>query len=135
LPKQANFCLDTIKNCTDPLTFTNLFTYKYHQHINPEKFDTIENFFSYLDSTPFIKSLKHPSLLISAKTDPISKPSLIPWEEISQNENIVYAYTPRGGHLEYMTGWERTRWYKKTMVDFINSINEYDDSTEKSVKA
>lgn len=63
--------------------------------------------------------------MISSRTDPITKFDYIPWDEISKNENIVYAYTPRGGHLEYLTGWERTRWYKKTMVDFVNSVNEY----------
>lgn len=64
--------------------------------------------------------------MISARDDPISSRETIPWEEIKKNQNIIYAYTPRGGHLEFLTGTGRTRWYRKVMVDFINAIEEWD---------
>jgi len=64
--------------------------------------------------------------MISARDDPISSRDIIPWDEIKKNPNIIYAYTPRGGHLDFLTGMRRTRWYRKAMVDFINSVEQWD---------
>ena len=70
--------------------------------------------------------------MISSKTDPISKPKDIPWEEIKSNPNIIYVYTPRGAHLEFMVGRNRKRWYKPVMSKFLNMIDDY--SNEENIQ-
>ena len=58
----------------------------------------------FLISQEEIKSLKYPTLLMTAKDDPIVCYESIPIETISQNKIIQLLVTEKGGHLCWFKG-------------------------------
>lgn len=78
------------------------------------------------DLKGYLSKLEVPCLMISSKDDPISRRDLIPWEEIKKNSRLIYAYTPRGGHLTFSVGWQRERWYKSVMNDFFENLDFFE---------
>lgn len=106
--------LDTINN---PYDFTEHFSLK----VTPES-RTVKDFYEHMNCVPLIKDIKVPTLMIMAKNDPTSRHDMIPWKDILNNDNILYAYTPRGAHLEYLVEARRRKWFCQPMIEFLEAI-------------
>lgn len=120
---------DIVENCTSPMVFTKEFGYKINKFHYPDKITTLDSYFDTMDCKESLSKLNIPTMMISAKNDPISRPDIIPWDKIAENENIVYVYTPRGAHLEFMINHGRNRWYKKVMTKFLNVVEDLGDGS------
>lgn len=116
-----------VDGSTNPMTFVKEFGYKINKFQYPEKITDLESYFSLMDCTEDLTKLKIPTMMVSAKNDPIHSPKDMPWEQIESNENIIYVYTPRGAHLEFMVGIQRNRWYKPVMTKFLNYVDDMRD--------
>ena len=55
-----------------------------------------------------IDGVSVPTLILRARDDPISVHKGIPFENIANNDNIVYAETGTGSHLCWVTGFVPT---------------------------
>jgi hypothetical protein len=132
LVKEKGIDIDwnVVDGASNPMTFTKEFGFKINQFQYPDTITDYESYFEKLECTSSIPKLKIPTMLISAKNDPIHTPDIMPWAEIEGNDNVIYVHTPRGAHLEFMVNQGRNRWYKKVMTRFLNVV---DDLGEESV--
>lgn len=120
------FFLEFLNNYPKPIEYTHDFLYKIQKALYPEKYKNFEDFCKTHESTPYIKNLDIPTLMISSRNDCTLREDLIPWEEIEKNKNVFYVYTHKGGHLEFFTGLNRERWYKRIMSKFLNCVEEFE---------
>lgn len=77
-----------------------------------------------------VDKLDIPTLMISARNDPTNRHDLIPWDKIRKNPNIIYIYTQKGGHLEFMSDLFRNRWYKFPMSQFLFNLDKMHKNNE-----
>ena len=57
-----------------------------------------------------LKDINKPSLFLSNFEDPICVKENIPIDLLYKNDNIITLITNRGGHNEYLSGWDRQWW-------------------------
>ena len=55
--------------------------------------------------------------------DPCIKPTLYPYKEFENNDNILVAMTNRGGHCGHLTGNVRPyQWHPKFFMEFLDFV-------------
>jgi len=113
-----------VKSSKNPIEFTNNFS------LLAYNYDSAESFYAKMNCSDAVSKIKVPTLMISAKNDPSNRHDLIPWDNIKANSNIIYLYTPRGGHLEFMSDFYMNRWYKAPMGQFLNAVENYNRNIE-----
>lgn len=104
------------------MVYSQEFSYKVYKAMNGSEI-SFKEFMSKTDLRNALKKLEVPCFMVSSKDDPISRSDLIPWNDIRSNSNLIYAYTPKGGHLTFSVGWKRERWYKKIMNEFFENLD------------
>ena len=129
--EKFNF-LEFLESCRNPRKYCEEF-YKIYKFQDTKKFPNFETYMGYIDAYNSVASLKIPTLLISAKNDPMSHIDFIPWEHIESNENIIYAYTPHGGHLDFMVGPHRDRWFPPVVKKFFSALDSFEASEQPDV--
>lgn len=64
------------------------------------------------------------TLLMISKDDPIVSYNAMPHDAISENKNIKFVTTEKGGHLCWFEGIIPKRWYPKPVLNYIRSLRE-----------
>ncbi|KAF0741326.1 hypothetical protein Ae201684_003438 [Aphanomyces euteiches] len=79
-------------------------------------------------SNQYLKHIKIPLLLLTAKDDPICIHMATPYDDVAANPNIILAVTDTGGHLGFFSGNSFLKapdmWSSNVMVEFCNAIDE-----------
>lgn len=83
----------------------------------------VEHYYTEASSSQWLKHIRIPTLVLSAKDDPICPISGLPVDDILQNPSLIAIQTLEGGHVSYLQGWwPRTYSYDNTVVvDFIKA--------------
>lgn len=63
-----------------PMTFTREFGFKTDQFEHKNRFKDFDDYLSHMDCKEALTKLQVPTMLVSAKNDPIHTPDIIPWE-------------------------------------------------------
>lgn len=116
----------------NPETYMNEFYFKIHNELNPKAFPDKDSLYNKIDATEALKDVNIPTLIISARNDPMRRE--MPVEEIQANENLILVEAPRGGHMEYMVNYGRQRWYKRVMSKFLNAVYDFEDISNVSTE-
>lgn len=77
-----------------------------------------------MDARESLKGMKIPTLMIVSNNDPIVNNAEYPVNTFYSNPNLMLVRTPRGGHLEFMTGITRKRWYKEVIAQYLHALEE-----------
>lgn len=109
---ELKLIVDHVRKSSNPIEYSERFTMKCF----PEKGDTAKEYIANLECVDHLQRVSVPTMMISAKNDPTSNFSMMPWDLMKANSNIVHIYTPLGGHLEFMCDMYRNRWYKYPMT-------------------
>lgn len=74
-----------------------------------------------------LKDLDIPTLMITSANDPTIDQSNYPIDTVISKDNLIYVKTPRGAHVEFMTGARRKRWCNQAMVDYFDIIESLEE--------
>lgn len=77
--KKIDVNWDLVNNATDPMTFTREFGFKTEQFEHKNRFRDFDDYLSHMDCKEALTKVKVPTMLVSAKNDPIHTPEIIPW--------------------------------------------------------
>ncbi|KAJ8323450.1 hypothetical protein QVD99_005160 [Batrachochytrium dendrobatidis] len=97
-------------------------------------YHTAEDYYRDASSAQYVPSIAIPTLMLSAKDDPVSSSELWPWRECLYNPHVILATTSRGGHLGWFEAkWSNVlsparRWFAKPVGEFISCIFKADIS-------
>lgn len=64
-------------------------------------YSTLDDYYFRSSAIHKIPNIKVPTMFISSKNDPVLGKGVIDIETLSENPNILYGITERGGHLAY----------------------------------
>ena len=119
---------DRVKKCTTPECVGRNFRYPvYIQTRGIEKSElSFEEYIARSDATNLIPKISIPTMILNTRNDPTLDVRTIPWKELRSNSNVIHVLGDRGYHIEYMTGNDRERWYKRVMTDFFNGVHNFD---------
>jgi predicted alpha/beta-fold hydrolase len=72
---------------------------------------------------PFLGRIRRPVLLLNAVDDPFVPPDALP-EAASLPPNVLAEFTPRGGHVGFVTGppWRPRAWAEVRAIDFLRGV-------------
>ncbi|CAF1208849.1 unnamed protein product [Rotaria sordida] len=86
-------------------------------------FRDVEHYYSEASSNVWLKSIRIPTLILSAIDDPICPIEGLPIDDVLQNPYLIAIKTLEGGHVSYLQGWwPRTYSYDNTVViDYIKA--------------
>jgi predicted alpha/beta-fold hydrolase len=86
-------------------------------------FRDVEHYYSEASSGRWVKSIRIPTLILSAIDDPICPIDGLPIDDILHNPYLIAIKTLEGGHVSYLQGWwPRTYSYDNTVVvDYIKA--------------
>ena len=112
---EANFDIKKIKKASSFYEFDNLVT----APING--FKNADDYWEKASCKQYLKSIKKPSLLISAKDDPFLNEACFPISEAEKNNHFTFIQTLYGGHLGFVEDFNLTkqRWIEKHVLSFI----------------
>lgn len=104
-------------------------TWKLDKHITAKfgGFDSIYDYYTNISSENRIDNIKVPSLFINNQEDPICIKESVPIEKIYHNKNTILLFTQRGGHIEYLSGWNAEWWAFKTALNYFEYFERYVD--------
>lgn len=70
-----------------------------------------------------IEKAKCPILFLTSTDDPFTNEKYFPYEEVTKSKNGILVTLPEGGHVSFITGWNREKSYHDALViDFFNTI-------------
>ncbi|CAF4131838.1 unnamed protein product, partial [Rotaria magnacalcarata] len=78
-------------------------------------FRNVEHYYSVASPNQYVKSIRIPTLVLSAIDDPICPIGGLPQDDVLQNPSIIVIKTLEGGHVSYLQGW----WPKSFSYDNI----------------
>ncbi|HEX7049286.1 MAG TPA: alpha/beta fold hydrolase [Longimicrobiales bacterium] len=70
----------------------------------------------------FLQHIRVPTLLLHAEDDPFLPAHALPHDAVAQNPHLVAAFTPRGGHVGFITGrwpWAPRFWAESEAARFL----------------
>ena len=94
LPSEVACCIPRVKNLAD---FDDCFTAPLHGFLSGA------DYYAKCSSKRFIANAAVPTLIISAKDDPILAPECFPWDEAKRNPNLFLEAPDKGGHVGFIT--------------------------------
>lgn len=79
---------------------------EFHEHftIRLLRYSNIETLYKEHSCATYIKNIEVPTLCINSKNDPISPYENAPVELARKKKNLMFAFTQRGGHVEWFEG-------------------------------
>ena len=95
---------EKLKKCKTTFEYDREFTFKII-----DNFKNSEEYYKGFSCKDSIKKIDKPVLIINSANDPISLKSLIPTQDIKYNNKIISVLTPKGGHVEFFTGFNAKR--------------------------
>jgi predicted alpha/beta-fold hydrolase len=90
-------------------------------------YKTSDDHFRGISCVHHMTKINVPLLCISSLDDNITTAKAIPYDEISQNENIILLQTDYGGHCSFIgnqdiTKFKLVQWVNKPIIQFLNTI-------------
>ncbi|KAJ2853527.1 medium-chain fatty acid ethyl ester synthase/esterase 2, partial [Coemansia erecta] len=82
-------------------------------------YSSAKELLDYSSCKNYMGGIKIPTLFLNSLDDPICIKSLIPFEKIVNNPNLVLALTENGGHIGYMGGTWPTSWVEHPVTEFF----------------
>lgn len=70
----------------------------------------------------FLTRIRRPTLLINAEDDPFLSSEAIPRQSVTENTYLTAAFSPRGGHLGFLSGrrpWAPQAWAEQQTAGFL----------------
>ncbi|ETV72537.1 hypothetical protein H257_12627, partial [Aphanomyces astaci] len=87
---------------------------------------SVSEYYRDASSSQYLKHVKIPLLLLSAKDDPICIHTATPFDDVVANEHLMLAVTDTGGHLGFFTGNSVVdvpdMWSANVVAQFCNAI-------------
>lgn len=68
-------------------------------------FRDVEHYYTEASSKTWLKSIRIPTLILSAIDDPICPIDGLPIEEVLNNPSLIAVQTQEGGHVSHLQGW------------------------------
>ncbi|RHZ17581.1 hypothetical protein DYB31_006239 [Aphanomyces astaci] len=88
---------------------------------------SVSEYYRDASSSQYLKHVKIPLLLLSAKDDPICIHTATPFDDVVANEHLMLAVTDTGGHLGFFTGNSVVdvpdMWSANVVAQFCNAID------------
>ncbi|RHY90185.1 hypothetical protein DYB26_004753 [Aphanomyces astaci] len=88
---------------------------------------SVSEYYRDASSSQYLKHVKIPLLLLSAKDDPICIHTATPFDDVVANEYLMLAVTDTGGHLGFFTGNSVVdvpdMWSANVVAQFCNAID------------
>ena len=105
----------------------------YIKHFDGEFFVKIlgyrnaDDYYKGLSSARYVKNINKPFLVINSKDDPICPYKGIPFDDICENENIIFILTDKGAHSCYVEndknlGFTPKQWMFKPAFEFLEFL-------------
>jgi predicted alpha/beta-fold hydrolase len=112
---KAGLNIEKIKKASTFYDFDNLVTAPIHGFVDAE------DYWKKSSCKQFIKDIKHPTLLISAKDDPFLNENCFPIKEAKESTKFIFIQTLYGGHLGFVESFNlnKQRWVENQVLHFI----------------
>ncbi|KAJ1801183.1 medium-chain fatty acid ethyl ester synthase/esterase 2 [Coemansia sp. RSA 2399] len=98
-------------------------------------YNSAKELLDYSSCKNYMDDIKIPTLFLNSLDDPICIKSLIPFEKIFNNPNLVLALTENGGHIGYMGGTWPTSWVEHPVTEFFASMLKHHSSKSQRGKS
>ncbi|CAF3427152.1 unnamed protein product [Rotaria socialis] len=101
-------------------------------------FRNVEHYYSVASPNQYVKSIRIPTLVLSAIDDPICPIGGLPHDDVLQNPSIIVIKTLEGGHVSYLQGWWPTSFSYDNIVvvDYIKArLKQMNYQWEKQIDA
>ncbi|EQC32277.1 hypothetical protein SDRG_10025 [Saprolegnia diclina VS20] len=89
---------------------------------------TASDYYRDASSSQYIKGVRIPTLCLTAKDDPISIYTAIPYDDVLANPHVILSVTKYGGHLGFFTGASPfaypDMWSSSVFAQFCNAVDE-----------
>ena len=88
-----------------------------------------DSYYRGISSFNYIKNINVPTLIIHSKDDPVTSYQGVPFDDIIENDNLIYIETDKGGHLcfvENETVFKFKQWLYKPVIQFLNFCRDYE---------
>ncbi|NMM50217.1 YheT family hydrolase [Marinigracilibium pacificum] len=83
-------------------------------------FKNAKDYYQKCSSINYVSSINIPALIVNAKNDPFLPEECYPKELLERNENIVFEFPEKGGHVGFTEfNKERIYWSEKRALKFI----------------
>lgn len=80
------------------------------------------DYYYHISSEHYLDDIKVPTLAISCREDPVCRQENIPIEKLYKNPNIITLVSQRGGHVEYISGWQEEWWAYRTALEYFSTF-------------
>lgn len=79
------------------------------------------DYYARCSSNQFLASIRVPTLLVHSEDDPFLPAGSVPHAETAANPHLEACFTPRGGHVGFVTGppWRPRFWAERTVAGFL----------------
>ena len=80
---------------------------EYDEHVSRRiyGFESLEAFYAEQSCAPRLHKIRVPTIFLNARDDPIASATVIPYDALQQNPNLLLLTTAAGGHLGWAEGW------------------------------
>lgn len=82
-------------------------------------FKNADDYWTKSSSEQFIKDIRKPVLLITAKDDPFLTDSCFPFNDAKQSSSFYLLQTKYGGHVGFYQGFKSNSWLENKILDFL----------------
>ena len=91
-------------------------------------YKTGDDYYKGISTAKFVKNINKPLLVIHSKDDPICTYKGIPFDDVCENENIIFILTDKGSHSCFIENdkdfnLSPKHWIHKPLFEFINYLN------------
>ncbi|RLO05544.1 hypothetical protein DYB28_012573 [Aphanomyces astaci] len=99
----------------------------FDEQLTRRAYASVSEYYRDASSSQYLKHVKIPLLLLSAKDDPICIHTATPFDDVVANEYLMLAVTDTGGHLGFFTGNSVVdvpdMWSANVVAQFCNAID------------
>ena len=89
-------------------------------------FMSAEDYWSKSSSKPYIKRIKVPTLMVSAKNDPFLTPECFPYEQADENPMFTLETPEHGGHIGFMSAdHDGKYWSEERALSYLNQLSQF----------
>lgn len=86
-------------------------------------YKSMEEYYDDAEVKGNINKIRIPTFFLQCHDDPCIRPDLYPFKEFTKNENILAAFTQRGGHCGSFTGGLKpVQWFPQPLIEFLEFI-------------
>lgn len=88
-------------------------------------YKTVDEYYRDFSCAPRIEQVTVPVLCLSSADDPVASYHAIPFDEIKLNQNFILALSSKGGHIGWVTGFFKLKyWHTSIVCDYIQYLTK-----------